>query len=105
MNQVIEYDGSFKEIWKYEIASPWAAIRLKNGNTLITDEKDILTREVNPKNETVWELKPGDVPEAYRYINTQTCTRLVNGNTIVCSRGGDGKGPQLVEVTPGKKVV
>ncbi|MGD0045226.1 MAG: hypothetical protein ABSE84_33305 [Isosphaeraceae bacterium] len=78
MNQVIEYDGNLKETWKYEIASPWAAIRLKNGNTLITDEKDILTREVNPKNETVWELKPGDVPEAYRYINTQTCTRLVN---------------------------
>jgi hypothetical protein len=37
MNQVIEYDRNFKEIWKYEIASPWAAIRLKNGNTLITD--------------------------------------------------------------------
>jgi hypothetical protein len=105
MNQVIEYDRNFREIWKYEIASPWAAIRLKNGNTLITDEKDILTREVNPKKETVWELKPGDVPEAYRYINTQTSTRLVNGNTIICSRGGDGKGPQLVEVTPDKKVV
>ena len=29
--------------------------------------KDILTREVNPKKETVWELKPGDLPEAYRY--------------------------------------
>jgi hypothetical protein len=105
MNQVVEYDRSFKEIWKYGIASPWAAIRLKNGNTLITDEKDILTREVSPGKETVWELKPGDLPEAYRYINTQTCTRLVNGNTIICSRGGDGKGPQLVEVTPDKKVV
>ena len=105
MAQVVEYDKNFKEIWKYEIASPWAAIRLKNGNTLITDEKDNLTREVNPRKETVWELKPADLPEAYRYINTQTCTRLANGNTIVCSRGGDGKGPQLVEVTRDKKVV
>ena len=105
MGKVVEYDKDFKEIWKYEIASPWAAIRLKNGNTLITDEKDILTREVNPKGETVWEVKPGDLPEAYRYINTQSCTRLANGNTIICSRGGDGKGPQLVEVTPDKKVV
>lgn len=34
----------------------------------------------------------------------QTCTRLANGNTI-CSRGGGGKGPQLVEITPDKKVV
>jgi hypothetical protein len=105
MNQIIEYDKNFKEIWKYPIASPWAAIRLKNGNTLITDERDILTREVNPKGETVWELKPADLPEGWRYLNTQSATRLANGNTIVCSRGGDVKGPQLVEVTPDKKVV
>lgn len=102
---VIEYDKNFKEIWKYEIPTPWAAIRLKNGNTLITDERDKLTREVNPKGETVWELKPEDIPAEYRFINTQTCTRLANGNTIICSRGGGGKGPQLVEVTPDKKVV
>lgn len=49
MNRVIEYDKNFKEIWSYDIQSPWAAIRLKNGNTLITDEDDVLTREVNPK--------------------------------------------------------
>ena len=105
MGQVVEYDKDFKEIWKYEIPSPWAAIRLKNGNTLNTDEKDILTREVNAKKETVWELKRDDLPEAYRFINTQTSTRLANGNTIVCSRGDNGKGPQLVEVTRDKKVV
>ena len=56
--KVVEYDKDFKEIWSYDIKSPWAAIRLKNGNTLITDENDKLTREVNPKKETVWELKP-----------------------------------------------
>ena len=105
MDQVVEYDKDFKEIWRYAIKSPWAAVRLKNGNTLITDEKDILTREVNPKGETVWELKPDDLPEPYRYVNTQSATRLANGNTIICSRGTNGKGPQLVEVTPEKKVV
>jgi hypothetical protein len=105
MNQVVEYDKDFKEIWRYDIPTPWAAIRLKNGNTLITDEKDKLTREVNAKGETVWELKPDDLPESFRFINTQTCTRLANGNTIICSRGGNGQGPQLVEVTRDKKVV
>jgi hypothetical protein len=103
--KVVEYDKNFKEVWTYEIKSPWAAIRLKNGNTLITDESDKLTREVSPKGETVWELKPEDLPVEFRFINTQTCTRLANGNTIICSRGGNGKGPQLVEVTPDKKVV
>ncbi|MBK0384073.1 hypothetical protein I5M32_13975 [Pedobacter sp. SD-b] len=105
MDKVIEYDKNFKELWTYDIKQPWAAIRLKNGNTLITDEKDILTREVNTAKETVWELKREDLPEEYRFINTQSCTRLTNGNTIICSRGNNGKGPQLVEVTPDKKVV
>ena len=105
MGKVVEYDKNFNEVWSYEIKSPWAAIRLKNGNTLITDESDKLTREVNSKGETVWELKPDDLPAEYRFINTQTCTRLANGNTVICSRGGSGKGPQLVEVSPDKKAV
>ena len=105
MNTVVEYDKNFKEVWRYNIRTPWAAIRLKNGNTLITDEADKLTREVNPKGETVWELRPEDLPEEYRYIDTQTCTRLANGNTIICSRGRNGQKPQLVEVTRDKKVV
>ncbi len=104
MGKIVEYDKDFKEVWSYKIKSPWAAIRLKNGNTLITDEADRLTIEVNKKGETVWQLKPEDLPEKYRFINTQSCTRLANGNTIICSRGENGKGPQLVEVTPDKKV-
>ncbi len=108
MGQVVEYDKDFKEIWKYETRQPWAAIRLKNGNTLITDEKENRTKEVNPKKEIVWEIRPSDLPEAYRYDPSQSCTRLANGNTIITSRGGDTgdkKGVQLVEVTRDKKVV
>jgi outer membrane protein assembly factor BamB len=105
-SNVVEYDKNFNEIWRYTIRSPWAALRLKNGNTLITDEGDKLTREVNPKGETVWEFKNTDLPEAYRFVEApQSCTRLANGNTIFCSRGNKGKTPQLVEVTPDKKVV
>jgi hypothetical protein len=104
--KVVEFDKNFNEIWNYPIRSPWAALRLKNGNTLITDEHDSLTREVSPKGETVWELQNTNLPEAYRLVSApQSCTRLASGNTILCSRGGTGKGPQLVEVTPDKKVV
>ena len=106
MNKVIEYNKQFQPIWEYDIKSPWAAIRLKNGNTLITDEQDVLTREVNPQKETIWEVRPGDLPEEYRYQNAQSVTRLANGNTIICSRGGKNtKGPQLMEVTPDRHVV
>ncbi|HEV2646825.1 MAG TPA: hypothetical protein VGU46_10720 [Acidobacteriaceae bacterium] len=105
MGRVIEYDKDFKEIWRYDIPHPWAAIRLKNGNTLITSEQAVLQREVNPKGETVWELTKDDIPAQYWYGNAQSVTRLDNGDTIVCSRGGDHQGPQLVEVTRDKKVV
>jgi Mal s 1 allergenic protein-like len=112
MHKVVEYDKTFKEVWTFTTNdvpagmkfSPWAAIRLKNGNTLITSESGRAQIEVTPEKKIVWTLVPEDLPEKLRYFNTQTCTRLANGNTIVCSRGGDGK-PQLVEVTRDKKVV
>jgi hypothetical protein len=105
MNRVVEYDKNFNEIWSYDITKPWAAIRLKNGNTLITDESDVLTREVNPRKETVWEVSKAAIPDQYWYGNAQSVTRLANGNTIICSRGGDHHGPQLVEISRDKKVV
>jgi len=107
LGYVAEYDKDFKEIWKYKINMPWAALRLKNGNTLITDEKDSLTREVNAKGEKVWEFNcKTDLPADYQFTSApQSCTRLANGNTLFTSRGKNSQGPQLIEVTPDKKVV
>lgn len=104
-HKVIEYDQDFGVIWSHDIPAPWAAIRLNNGNTLITNESERLTREVNPDGETVWEIRLSELPEEYRLPDSQSCVRLKNGNTILCSRGEDGTGPQLVEVTPDKEVV
>ncbi len=105
MNRVVEYDKDFHEVWSYAVRSPWAAIRLKNGNTLITDEHDVNTIEVTPDKKIAWQVTPADLPTAYQYGNSQSATRLANGNTIICSRGGKAEGPQLVELTPQKKVL
>jgi hypothetical protein len=77
---------------------------------LITDEKEQLTREVNFNGETVWEFKLSELPPSIPMIGSQSCVRLANGNTVICSVGGSrsggaGKACQLVEVTPDKKVV
>lgn len=105
--RVVEYDKNFKEIWSYNTPKPWAAIPLKNGNTLITDEDEWTTKEVNSKGETVWQFNcKTNLPAQYQFTSApQTCTRLANGNTIFTSRGQSGKGPQLIEVTRDKKVV
>jgi hypothetical protein len=114
LHEVIEYDKHFHEVWSFGTNdvpagmkfSPWAAIRLKNGNTLISDESGDATLEVNHDKKIVWMLKNDDLPEACRFHSApQTCTRLANGDTILCSRGRHDEGPQLVEVTPDKKVV
>ena len=111
MNKVVEYDKDFNAIWSYEIPTPWAAVRLHNGNTLIADEHDKLVREVGPKGETIWEFKQADLPPNIVFHNIQTTDRLANGNTVIFSSTGGTKREdrpniiQIVEVTPDKKVI
>ena len=103
--KVVEFDADFNQIWQYDCASPWSAIRLKNGNTLITLEYEERLIEVTPEKEIVWELKLSEIPEPYRLHGSQSACRLASGNTLLFSRGDDGKGPQIIEVTPDKQVV
>jgi uncharacterized protein YndB with AHSA1/START domain len=111
MGKVVEYDADFKEIWSYAIPTPWAAVRLHNGNTLIADEHDKLVREVSPKGETVWEFKQSDLPANIVLHNIQTADRLASGNTVIFSSTGGTKQEdrpniiQILEVTPDKKIV
>ena len=60
--KVVEYDLDGKALWSVEAKSPWQAVRLKNGNTLIAGDWSRYAREVNPKGETVWEFTQADVP-------------------------------------------
>jgi hypothetical protein len=111
LNRVVEYDKHFNPIWSYKVSTPWAAVRLHNGNTLITDEHDKLVREVNPKGETVWEFKQSDLPADVVLHNTQTANRLANGDTVIFSSTGGSKREnrtsiiQALEVTPNKKLM
>jgi hypothetical protein len=111
MNKVVEFGKDFSPIWTCEIPTPWAAVRLHNGNTLIADEHDRLVREVNPKCETVWQFTQADLPPGIVLHNIQTADRLANGNTAIFSSTGGTKVEdrpniiQIVEVSPEKKVV
>ena len=105
MSRVVEYDRDFQPIWSFEVERPWAAVRLRNGNTLITDEASRAHLEITPDKRAAWSIRLAELPEAYRLHDSQSCTRLSNGNTILCSRGNDGLAPQMVEVTRDKEVV
>jgi len=105
VGKVVEYDQKFNIIWSYQIASPWAAIRLHNGNTLVQSEKLRSAREVNSKGETVWEFTQAELPAGIIQHNTQTSDRLSSRNTVIFSSMKDTSAIQAVEVTPDKKVV
>ncbi|MEO6453513.1 MAG: hypothetical protein ABIN97_05540 [Ginsengibacter sp.] len=110
-NLVAEYNMAGKKIWSVNIEKPWSAIRLKNGNTLIASYGSRIT-EVNQNGAVVWELNKNDLPQIELY-NLQVAVRLENGNTIFSNWCNNGiKNPndwpacvQLLEVTPGKKLV
>ena len=111
MDKVAEYDAAFNEIWSYDIPTPWSATRLRNGNTLIVNERERIVREVSPQRETVWEFTQADLPADVAFRNIQTAERLASGNTVIFSSTGGAKSEdrpsliQAIEVTPDKKVV
>ena len=110
LGKVFEYDKNWKEIWSCDAPSVWAAVRLKNGNTLLSGNQHGWVREVNPQGKIVWEINKDDLPGLPLYT-VQEVDRLSNGNTVICNWGGSirrqdwDKVVQLIEVTPAKKVV
>ena len=110
LGKVVEYDGDAKELWSVPAPSAWAAVRLKNGNTLISGNQHGYVREVNGKGEIVWEINKDDLP-GLTLLTVQEVSRLANGNTLINNWPGsrpNAEWPlhvQLIEVTPDKKVV
>jgi hypothetical protein len=114
-NKVVEYtaDVPWQPVWEYDDApSPWAAVRLPNGNTLISGNQHKYVREVTPDKKVVWELQASDLP-GIPFYTIQEAMRLRNGNTVVNNWCGGGLPKeqwstacvQVFEVTPDKKVV
>jgi hypothetical protein len=110
-HKVAEYDEHGYELWSVPVPGDWDAVRLRNGNTLISGNQHGFVREVNPEGGTVWEVDKNDLP-GYPLDVVQEVDRLANGNTVIANWvAGDMKPDQwpstiqIIEVTPEKKVV
>ena len=111
LGKVAEYDDTGKLLWSYDTPSPWAAVRLANGNTLITGDSHAYIKEVSPAGALVWDFEASDLP-GYTLGNIQEAQRLANGNTVFSNWVPNKLKPtewptsvQLFEVTPQKKIV
>lgn len=119
--RVREYDATGKIVWQYDVPlfgkerkgghgpeafgnSVFSATRLPNGNTLIGAGNGHAVLEVTPAGKIVWKVEQNDLPGITLAWVTRV-ERLPNGNTLIgnCHAGPDN--PQLIEVTPDRKVV
>jgi hypothetical protein len=105
-----EYDADGKKVWEAAAPSPYAAIRLPSGSTLVScgeAKGGSKVMEIGQTGKTVWEVAQKDVPDILLAFMTGM-HRLPNGNTVMSNwlgHGKLGKAPHLIEVTPDKKVV
>ena len=102
---VREYAADGTVVWEYDVGSKvYGVERLGNGNTLIGAGDGHRVVEVNPAGEIVWELTSDDLPGVELAWVTMA-TRRPNGNTLVVNCHAGTGNPQILEVTPDKKIV
>jgi hypothetical protein len=93
-----ELGGRKAEVW------PFTAIRLANGNTLVTLTHGNRVVEFDAEGKVAWSLD--NTKAGGRLADPCGGQRLANGNTIICSYGQkDPAKPRIFEVTRGGEVV
>ena len=118
---VREYDADGKIVWEYEVPlfgkSPagghgpeswgnkcFCAVRMGNGNTLITTGNGHSVIEVTPAKEIVWQVNQKDL-EGITLGWVTTVEVLTTGNYLIGNCHAGAGQPTLVEVDPKTKKV
>ena len=91
-----ELGGRAAENW------PFTAIRLDNGNTLVSLTHGNKVAEFNPRGEVVWKVTNEHVGGVFK--DPCGSQRLANGNTVIGSHAAN-TGVSMVEVTPERQIV
>ena len=100
-----EYDRQGAIVWEYEVSSQlYSAVRLNNGNTLVGTGDGHRVIEVTKDKKIVWELKENEL-EGVKLAWVTMVDRLPNGNTWIVNCHAGPNNPQILEVTPEKKVI
>lgn len=119
---VREYSGKSGDVvWEYKVPlfgksrkpghgpeafgnQVFAAVRLKNGNTLIATGNGHSVLEVTPQKKVVWALRQNDLPNITLAWVT-TLEVLPNGNYVIGNCHAGPNNPLLVEIEPKTKRV
>jgi hypothetical protein len=119
--RVREYNRDGKIVWQFDVPlfgkerkgghgpeafgnSVFSASRLANGNTLIGTGNGHSVLEVDKAGKIVWKIEQNDLTGITLAWVTRV-ERLPNGNTLIGNCHAGPENPQLIEVTPDRKVV
>lgn len=106
--KIVELDGDGKVLREIKVpGDPHEVVPLPEGHLLITCGDGHQVRELDAKENIVWELAENDIP-GYTLRLMAGCQRLPNGNTVFCvylGHGHIGEQAQVIEVTRDKKIV
>ncbi len=92
-----EFGGRKAETW------PFTAIRMKNGNTLVTLTHGNRVVELDPNGKILWQID-NSLYEGNPLVDPCGAQRLPNGNTVIASYGAQD-GIKLFEVDAKKNIV
>jgi outer membrane protein assembly factor BamB len=118
---VREYDKSGEVVWEYEVPlfgkqpkgghgpeafgnKCFAAVRLPNGNTLISTGNGHSVLEVTADKQIVWKIEQNDLP-GITLAWVTTLEVLPNGNYLIGNCHAGPHQPQLIELHPKTKEV
>lgn len=118
---VREYDATGRVVWEFDVPlfgsekkpghgpeafgdQVYSAVRLENGNTLIGTGNGHGVLEVTPEKEIVWQIGQRDLPGVVLAWVTQV-ERRSNGTTILVNCHAGPEQPQILEITPDKRVI
>jgi hypothetical protein len=101
---VREYSASGAVVWEYSVGSQvYSAERLASGNTLIGCGGGSRVIEVDKSGKVIWSVGKTDLPGVTLAWITMV-ERLDNGNTRFVNCHAGPENPQILEVTPEKKI-
>ncbi len=118
---VREYSHTGQTVWEYAVPlfdrqpatghgpesfgnQAFAALRLANGNTLLSTGNGHSVIEVTPAKEIVWKLEQHDLP-GITLAWVTTLQQLPSGNIVLGNCHAGPENPQVIEITRNKKVV